>query len=108
MHAAKKLMAYLGLHHHNATDVDVTPLQQRYNDFLAEYGISYGTQEEYLFRYKQFARNDNLVQTHNADTDSKWKAAHNHFSVWTVDEFKKMHNRRAYPHDLKHPEPEPI
>lgn len=57
---------------------------------LSKFGLSYGTKEEYGFRYQQFARADNAIRAINSDPENSFSSAHNMFSTWTNDEYKKL------------------
>ena len=59
---------------------------------LSEFGINYGTQEEFEFRYNIFAENDALYKAHNAK-NLTWTLGHNKFSTLTAEEYKKMLGR---------------
>jgi len=65
------------------------------SDFLthvAEFGLSYGTIEEYNFRSTNFQNMDKIIQEHNA-TKSTYKLGHNKMSTWTNQEYKKLLGR---------------
>jgi len=65
------------------------------SDFLehvAEFGLSYGTIEEYNFRNTNFMKMDKIINEHNA-TESTYKLGHNKMSTWTNAEYKRLLGR---------------
>jgi C1A family cysteine protease len=64
-------------------------------DHIAEHGLSYGTQEEYLFRQNIFMTKDAENQVINADPENTFTVGHNFMSTWTDAEYKKMLGFRA-------------
>ena len=56
---------------------------------MSEYGISYGTQEEFEFRMNLFAKKDALLKEINAREDN-FTVGHNFMSTWTDAEYKKL------------------
>jgi C1A family cysteine protease len=56
---------------------------------IAAYGHSYGTIEEYNFRYVEFERHEEIIAAHNA-TESTFTLGHNKFSTWTDAEYKRI------------------
>jgi len=67
-------------------------------DFLqhvAEYGISYGTQEEYAFRQNIFNANTEEYAKINAEPTNTFTVGHNFMSTWTAGEYKKLLGYRA-------------
>ena len=63
-----------------------------FNHYIAKYGKSYGTKEEYQFRLQQFLESYKLIMTHNAENsaDHGFFMGLNQFSDWTDAEFSKM------------------
>jgi len=59
-------------------------------EHLAAHGISYGTQEEYLFRQDIFETKDAENMIINADVNNTFTVGHNFMSTWTDAEYKKM------------------
>merc|ERR1719163_242830 len=81
-----KVAGMLGLKGADKTDYTVmTRFIQHTNDF----GLSYGTQEEFEFRMGLWAEKDQLIQEHNAGNHS-YTLGHNHMSTWTHEEYKKL------------------
>jgi len=56
---------------------------------IMEFGLSYGTVEEYEFRFEQFMRKQEHIEEQNA-SNSTYVAGHNKFSTWTQEEFERM------------------
>ena len=48
---------------------------------MAEFGLSYGTKEEFYYRMQNFAIADATIQKINSDPSSTFTAAHNQFST---------------------------
>ena len=62
-------------------------------DFLAhtaEYGISYGTNEEFMFRQELFLAKDYEYKMINANKNLTFTVGHNHMSTWTKEEYKRL------------------
>jgi len=68
-------------------------VETRFMEHVANYGHSYGTQEEYLFRMRLFAKRDAAYAEINADPENTFIVGHNMFSTMTEDEAKKMTGR---------------
>jgi len=68
-------------------------VQTRFMEHVANYGISYGTQEEYNFRMELFAKRDAAYNEINEDPENTFVVGHNMFSTLTEDESKKMMGR---------------
>ena len=65
------------------------------SDFLghvAEFGLSYGTIEEYNFRLSNFKALDIKIQEHNAGKHN-YTLGHNKMSTWTHNEYKRLMGR---------------
>ena len=56
---------------------------------MSEYGISYGTQEEFEFRLNLFAKKDAEIKEINA-REENFTVGHNFMSTWTDAEYKKL------------------
>ena len=59
---------------------------------VAEFGLSYGTIEEYNFRLANFERTEDIINDHNV-TESSYKLGHNKMSTWTPIEYKRLLGR---------------
>ena len=55
--------------------------------FISEFGLSYGTKEEYKFRLEQFIKSEEKIRKINSETENTFTAGHNQFSTWTQDEY---------------------
>jgi len=72
-----------------ATATPMTEVEYRFINYVAKFGKSYGTKEEYAFRLKQFAIKDAEMEIINAE-ETTFTVGHNKFSDWTHDEFKRI------------------
>ena len=63
-------------------------LETKFVKHLSEYGLSYGTSEEYQMRMKIFNETDNFIQQVNSEQDS-YQIGHNEFSTFTDYEMGK-------------------
>lgn len=68
----------------------VTALESAFYAHVLDYGLSYATREEYLFRLQQYKRADAAIAAINSDPANTFKAAHNMFSTWTDAEYKRL------------------
>jgi C1A family cysteine protease len=57
---------------------------------IVEYGISYGTREEYHYRFQLFRENLDEVERINNDQNETHNAAVNYLSTWTAAEKKTL------------------
>ena len=65
--------------------------KNQFDNYVAEYGKSYGTKEEYEFRLNIFAKNFKLISEHNTQNgDNAETLGVNHMSDWSSDEYKKL------------------
>merc|ERR1712083_521984 len=65
-------------------------VRAQFVDHIATYGLSYGTQAEFEFRYNLYAQKDKIINELNADPENTFVTGHNKFSTWTDWEFKKI------------------
>jgi len=72
-----------------ATD-RLTPEDYKFMEYVTEYGKSYGTVAEFMFRKEQFVARHNFIEGFNADTNNTHTVGHNEFSDKTYAEMKKM------------------
>ena len=56
-------------------------------EHLAKYGISYGTPQEFQFRFNIYAEKEMELQRINSNPENTFTVGHNMFSTWTKDEF---------------------
>jgi len=77
-----------------AASIGINNWAQKVNiDFIAhvsEYGLSYGTNEEFMFRQEVFMAADAEYNRINANKNNTFVVGHNQFSTWTKDEYKKL------------------
>ena len=93
-------VAYAGIY-----ECDLIPdaniiVEQKFVEHIANYGLSYGTDEEYAFRLEQFAKTDAKLQEINSDPENLYVVQHNKFSTMTEYEFKRhLGKKPAVEHD---------
>merc|ERR1712166_1166975 len=61
---------------------------------VAEFGLSYGTQQEYLFRQEIFNARDAEYKVINADKNNTFTVGHNFMSTWTNMGRERLHQNR--------------
>merc|ERR1711990_1317412 len=74
---------------------------EKFLTHVAEFGLSYGTVEEYNFRLANWESLDRLIEEHNA-TKSSYKLGHNKMSTWTAAEYKRLMGRAKNTEPKKH------
>ena len=57
---------------------------------ITEHGLSYGTVEEYEFRFQRFLETQAFIEEHNAIEENTYTVAHNKMSTWTAAERKRL------------------
>jgi hypothetical protein len=62
----------------------------KFNQYLENFGKSYGTQEEYDLRKQIFSEIDTKIEIWNSDSTKTHKLIHNKFSDMTESEKKKV------------------
>ena len=67
----------------------MTDMEFKFINFVAKFGKSYGTVEEYQFRLEQFAIKEAEMAKENAE-QSSYILAHNKMSDWTDAEYKRI------------------
>jgi len=89
------LAAFCGLAHYGTNEpsqlflVDPNTAEESlYQNYLNRMGKSYGTKEEFMFRFKAFMDTFELIQQHPKNSTSQ--VGFNYFSDWTKDEIKSM------------------
>jgi cathepsin L len=65
--------------------------------YVSEYGKSYGTVAEFMFRKEQFVTRHNEIEAFNADANNTHTVGHNLFSDKTFAEMKKLNGYIAAP-----------
>jgi len=86
-HMLCKSIAFLGLEHKKCAHTH--GLKQTFHNHMNEHGLSYITDEEFDFRFQQFAEADKEIKAINQLADS-FTVAHNKMSTWTKDEYKRL------------------
>ena len=84
--------AYTGLRIQGCQD-PITAIERQFMDHMAEYGLSYGTPQEYEFRFNIFAAKDAEFAEINANPEHTFTVGHNKFSTWTPEELKRLLGR---------------
>lgn len=64
-------------------------LHDKFSSHVADHGLSYGTDAEYVFRLELFAAKEEQINELNAKQNS-FVAAHNKYSTWTDHEFAAL------------------
>lgn len=82
----QNILRIFGYHTVSQDDLE---LQQAFVQHMSEYGISYGTQEEFEFRMSLFAKKDAELKEINA-RENNFTVGHNFMSTWTDAEYKKL------------------
>lgn len=59
-------------------------------NYLAKYGKSYGTKEEFQFRFEQFQKNMAKVRMGNSENDNTFTLAANKFADYTPAEYRRL------------------
>jgi len=86
MKAACEIAASLGLF---KCEMESTYLaKQKFTEHVAEYGLSYGTTEEFMYRFNEYMIKDEDLIRINADSTNTFTVGHNQFSTWTDSEYK--------------------
>jgi len=67
----------------------VSLVESAFIEHLGQYGVSYGTKEEYEFRFDIFKRKHAKNEEINASQDS-FTVGHNEFSTWTDAEYRRL------------------
>jgi C1A family cysteine protease len=93
-------IAYAGIFECEVVDTGLSAVEQKFQDHISAYGLSYGTQEEYQFRLEQFALIDAEIERINSDPENLYVVGHNQFSTLTKQEFKRnLGKKPAMDHD---------
>lgn len=72
-----------------AAATPMADIEYKFINYVAKYGKSYGTKEEYAFRLERFAKIDAEIIKINAE-QSSFRLGHNKFSDYTEFEYKRM------------------
>lgn len=63
-------------------------------EYLSEYGISYGTKDEFNYRFQNYLKADKAINEINNDPELTFISAHNQFSVLSSSEMKKWKGKK--------------
>ena len=69
------------------------PMGEEYSEFATyctEWGKTYGTREEYGFRFAMFLASKKQMAIHNNQNGHGSTVGYNQFSDWTKEEYKKL------------------
>jgi C1A family cysteine protease len=72
-----------------------TAQDQKFMEYVSEYGKSYGTKEEFEFRSSQFKNNFGEIMQHNSMNGNTYQLGLNEFADYTPEEFKKLLGYKA-------------
>jgi len=72
-----------------AAAVPMTDIEYKFINYVAKYGKSYATVEEYEARMENFIKIENYISKVNSEGNTH-VAGHNKFSDWTEFEYSKM------------------
>jgi C1A family cysteine protease len=59
-------------------------------NFLAKYGKSYGTKEEFQFRFEQYMKNMAQIRVANSQNDNTFVLSANKFTDYTPEEYRRL------------------
>jgi len=65
-------------------------LKPAFVNHMNKFGLSYGTQEEFEFRFQLFQQKDAELAKINSDPENTFTVGHNKFSTWTESEYKRL------------------
>ena len=71
-------------------NMEVTQDNVDFANYLAKYGKSYGTKEEFQFRFEQYKRNVEMMALHNTNGDNTFTLAPNKFADYTPSEYRRL------------------
>lgn len=77
--------------------LEPTSTEVKFQSFMAEYGKSYPSQEEYDMRFQIFSKNLEFVESHVSDT---FKVGINDMSDWTEEEFGQISGKTHKAHRM--------
>lgn len=63
-------------------------LKQNFMNHIAEWGLSYGTEAEFNYRFGLYAQKEAAINEINADPANTFIVGHNQFSTWADWEYK--------------------
>ena len=83
-----KATAYLGMKD-TCQKKHESLLMNNFVNHMTEFGLTYGTQEEFEFRFQIYEQKDAEILKINAEQNS-FIVGHNQFSTWTASEYKRL------------------
>jgi C1A family cysteine protease len=72
----------------------MTHVESQFIQHMNEHNLSYGTKEEYAFRFGLFKKADEDITKINTE-EKNFVVGHNQFSTWTKEEFNKLLGTRT-------------
>ena len=70
-------------------NTDNSEMMERYQKYVAEFGKSYNSAEEFNFRFQIFSDNVKIIDAHNAQ-ESTFTMGVNNFADWTNEEYRRL------------------
>jgi C1A family cysteine protease len=70
--------------------MEITQDNVDFANFLAKYGKSYGTKEEFQFRFQQYKNNVAKLNIHNQENGNTFVLAPNKFADYTPTEYRRL------------------
>jgi len=71
-------------------DTPITAVEQSFIRHMSEHNLSFGTKEEYEFRFGIYAMKDAENVEINSNPEHTFTVGHNQFSTWTDAEYKNL------------------
>jgi hypothetical protein len=84
LYAATQTAQYSSLY------TDISGIEMEFIRFVAKFGKSYGTKEEFAMRANIFKQNYARIIEENLNIDNTFTLGINKFADWTPDEFKQI------------------
>ncbi|CDW90466.1 cathepsin l [Stylonychia lemnae] len=74
----------------NLHAMEITQDNIDFAQYLAKHGKSYGTKEEYQFRFEQYKKNVALINIHNQENGNTFFLAPNKFTDYKPEEYRRL------------------
>merc|ERR1712226_407538 len=74
-------------------------MEAKFQNHMAEFGLSYITADEFNFRMSLFAAKDAWIIEQNA-RETSFEVGHNKFSTWTDDEYNRLLGHSRIPDEV--------
>ena len=94
-------VAYAGIYECDIVSDATLLLDQKFVQHVADYGLSYGTDQEFAFRLEQFALKEAQIAEINSTNGNSFTVGHNQFSTYTEFEYKRILGYKR-PENLEH------